>query len=126
VNLIPIALFLLVNHGLSLDMSPVSVWTNGPALTKALAQVNTPLPPPIKHPKLIWDWIPDGAPVFFEVWHTNRLPSTLTIIGTNVPIGFTMFTNVLSPSTDIGLDQVNEFFIVRAGNSIGYSDWNSK
>lgn len=73
---------------------------------------------------LEWNWEPDG-PIRFEVWHTtNYSTCDKYAVGTNVPKGFTLWTNVGFSPVPLSMEQAQDFFIVRAVNDIGFSDWN--
>jgi hypothetical protein len=71
-----------------------------------------------------WDWPTNTGPVTFEVYHSTNLAGLSFAGGTNIPSGFTLFTNTLCTRNPIAADQAQEFFIVRAVNDAGASDWN--
>jgi hypothetical protein len=76
----------------------------------------------VKHLRFEWDWQGTG-PVSFEVYHAATLAGFSWQGGTNIPKPFTFWTNVLASPVPIEADQAAEFFIVRAANSAGVSDW---
>lgn len=45
--------------------------------------------------------------------------------GTNIPIGFVLWTNTTQNIVPIPPGMAQEFFIVRAVNLVGVSDWNT-
>jgi hypothetical protein len=72
--------------------------------------------------RLEWDY-PGPGPVRFEVWHASTLSNWHWEGGTNVPAGFTLLTNTASLSVPLAAGMETEFFIVRAVNEFGVSDW---
>jgi len=71
-----------------------------------------------------WSWVPEGCPVWFEVYRSTNLSLYKFTGGTNIPGGFEHWTNV--NGFEVLLDTTNYpigFLIVRAANSAGVTEW---
>lgn len=79
--------------------------------------------PPAVHYLLAWDYPFDLAGITFEVWHSTNLSSFTWSGGTSIPSGFTLLTNTAASSIPFPTGRDRDFFIVRAVNAAGPSDW---
>lgn len=74
---------------------------------------------------LWWDYPLEERPgTWFEVWHATSIGCLSWAGGTNIPSGFTLMTITDETWVPIEPGQEKEFFLVRARNLVGVSDWN--
>jgi hypothetical protein len=74
---------------------------------KAVGKAAVKPPPRPAFQGIAWDWTETNGPVYFEVWHTTDLGQPFTFLAV-APFSPFLKTN----------DQAQEFFIVRAVNSM--------
>lgn len=80
---------------------------------------------PMIPPKLFLAWnYPTNEPWAFQVYHSTNLAGMTWLGGTNIPSGFVLWTNTTQNIVPIPPGMAQEFFIVRATNFVGVSDWN--
>lgn len=74
---------------------------------------------------LSWTYPPEELPgTWFEVWQARRLDCVQWAGGTNIPSGFKLLAITEETWLAIDADQDQQFFILRARNIAGVSDWN--